>query len=104
MKADALDSAFRNEGDVRVAERLFLIIRILSNKQYVEPVALELHRSRAGAYKGYKRYNKEGLVDRIDKPRSGRQSFTCEWEIVKIMHELFSSNTGCDTKEVMKLV
>ncbi len=104
MKSDALDSAFRNEGDVRVAERLFLTIRVLSNKQYVEPVALDLHKSRARAYKGYKRYNEEGLVDRIDKPRSGRQSFAGEGEIVKIIHELSSSNTGWDTKEVMNLV
>jgi putative transposase len=104
LKSDALDKAFRNEGDVRVAERLFLIIRILSNKQYVEPVALELHRSRAGAYKWYKRYNDEGLEGLRDKPRSGRPPFMDEDEIMKIRTELSTSKTGWDTKEVMDLV
>jgi putative transposase len=104
LKSDALDKAFRNEGDVRVAERLFLIIRILSNKQYVEPVALELYRSRAWAYKWYKRYNDEGLEGLRDKPRSGRPPFMDEDEIMKIRTELSTSKTGWDTKEVMDLV
>lgn len=98
MKSDALDKAFKNEGDARVRERLSLMFRTLSGKQYVDPVALELHKSIAWAYKWSKGDNDEELVNLIYKPRNGRPSFAGEWEIVKIKHKLSSSNTGWDTK------
>ena len=104
MKSSALDKAYRNERDARVKERLLLIIRVSSDKQHVELVARELHKSRAWAYKWYKRYNDEGIKGLIDKPRSGRPSFVDEEEIVKIKQELSGSNTGWDTKEVMDLI
>ena len=104
MKSDALDKVYRNERDARVKERLLLIIRVSYDKQHIESVSLELHKSRAWAYKWYKRYNDEGMKGLIDKPRSGRPSFMTEEEIVKIRKELSSSNTGWDTKEVMDLI
>jgi len=104
LKSDALDKVYRNERDARVKERLLLIIRVSYDKQHIESVSLELHKSRAWAYKWYKRYNDEGMKGLIDKPRSGRPSFMTEEEIVKIRKELSSSNTGWDTKEVMDLI
>lgn len=104
MKSDALEKIYRNEPDVRIKERLLLIVRIFSDKEHIESVAKEMHRSRAWAYKWYKRYNDEGLAGLGDKPRSGRPSFMDEEDIIKIRQELSASNTGWDTKQVMDLI
>ncbi len=104
MKLDALDKVYRNERDASVKERILLIIRISADKQHIELVAQEVHKSRAWAYKWYKRYNDEGLEGLRDKPRSGRPSFVDKEDIIKIKQELSSSNTGWSTKEVMDLI
>jgi len=104
LKSSVLDKAYRKEHNAPVKERLLLIIRISTDKQHIELVASELHKSRAWAYKWYKRYNEEGLEGLRDKPRSGRPSFVDEEEIIIIKQELSASNTGWDTKEVMDLV
>ena len=105
MKSSILDKAYKNEHDASVKERLLLIIRVSSDKQHIKAVALELHRSRAWAYKWYKRYNDEGGLKGLrDKPRSGRPSFMDEDEIMKIRTELSTSKTGWDTKEVMDII
>lgn len=105
LKLSILDKAYKNEHDALVKERLLLIIRIAIDKQHIEAVASELHKSRAWAYKWYKRYNDEGLEGLRDKPRSsGIPSSIDEEEIVKIKQELSTSNTGWDTKEVIYLV
>ena len=104
MKSSVLDKAYRKERDASVKERLLLIIRISTDKQHIELVASELHKSRAWAYKWYKIYNEEGLEGLRDKPRSGRPSFVDEEETIKIRTELSASNTGWSTKEVMDLI
>lgn len=105
MKPNALIKAYKNERDAHVKERLLLVIRIAIDKQHIESVASELHKSRAWAYKWYKRYNDEGGLEGLgDKPRSGRPSFMNEEEIMQIRTELSASNTGWNTKEVMDLI
>ncbi|MDN5847372.1 MAG: helix-turn-helix domain-containing protein [Candidatus Nitrosocosmicus sp.] len=104
MKSSVLDKAYSKERNASVKERLLRIIRISTDKQHIELVASELHKSRAWAYKWYKRYNEEGLEGLRDKPRSGRPSFMDEENIVKIRKELSASNTGWSTKEVMDLI
>ena len=57
-----LDKAYKNEHDADVKERILLVRRILADKQDIESVAQELlNKSRAWAYKWYKRYTDEGL-------------------------------------------
>jgi putative transposase len=104
LKSSVLDKAYRKERKAPVKERLLLIIRISTDKQHIELIASELHKSRAWAYKWYKRYSEEGLEGLRDKPRSGRPSFVDEENIIKIKQELSASNTGLDTKEVMDLI
>ena len=104
MKSSILDKAYKNEHDASVKERLLLVVRIVIDKQHIETVASELHKSRAWAYKWYKRYSDEGLEGLRDKPRSGRPPFMDEEKIMKIRTELSTSNTGWDTKEVMDLI
>jgi putative transposase len=101
LKSSVSGKAYRKERNASVKERLLLIIRISTDKQHIELVASELHKSRAWAYKWYKRYNEEGLEGLRDKPRSGRPSFMDEENIMKIRTELSASNTGWSTKEVM---
>ena len=71
MKATLLDKAYTDERDTDVKERILLIRRVLIDKQHIESVAQELHKSRAWAYKWYKRYTDKGLEGLKDKPRSG---------------------------------
>ena len=104
LKSSVLDKAYRNEHDVRVKERILLIIRVSSDKQHIESVAQELHRSRAWAYKWYKRYNDEGMEGLRDKPRSGKPSDMSKEETDKIKQELSDSNTGWDFRQVMDLI
>ena len=104
MKSSILDKAYKNEHDASVKERLLLVIRIVIDKQHIESVASELHKSRAWAYKWYKRYSDEGLEGLRDKPRSGRPPFMDEEKIMKIRTELSTSKTGWDTKEVMDII
>jgi putative transposase len=70
LKSSILGKAYKNEHDAHVKERLLLIIRVSFDKQHIIAVALELHKSRAWAYKWYKRYNDEGLEGLRDKPRA----------------------------------
>ncbi|CAN5885360.1 hypothetical protein BH23THE1_BH23THE1_01510 [soil metagenome] len=105
MKSGVIDKTHRKERNAPVKERLLLIIRISTDKQHIELVASELQKSRAWAYKWYKRCNEDGLEGLRDKPRgSGRPSFMDEENIMKIRTELSTSNTGWSTKEVMDLI
>ena len=85
MKSSVLSKAYRNERDARVKERILLIIRVSSDKQHIESAASELHRSRAWAYKWYKRYNDEGIEGLRDKQRSGKPCEMSKEETDKII-------------------
>ena len=105
LKSQLLDKICKNEHDARVRERVLLVIRISSDKQRIDPVARELHRSRSWAYKWYKRYNDEGLEEGLkDKPRSGKPSILSKETMDEIKQELSGSSTGWDFKEVMDLI
>ena len=105
MKARVLDKAYKNEHDARVKERMLLIIRVSPDKQHIEPVTSELHRSRAWAYKWYKRYKDEGIGGLRDRPRSGKPSMVSSETTDKIIQELSNSNTaGWDFRQVMDLI
>lgn len=104
MNEATLEKIYWNESDVRVKERLFLIVRVFSDNEKIESVAKQMHRSRAWAYKWYKRYNDEGIDGLGDKPRIGRPSFVDKDMMGKIRKELSDSNTGWDTKQVMDLI
>jgi len=104
LKPSVLSKAYRNERDARVKERILLIVRVSSDKQHVELVASELHRSRAWAYKWCKRYNDEGLEGLMDRQRSGKPCEMSKEETNKIIKELSSSNVGWDFRQVMGLI
>jgi putative transposase len=65
-----LDTAYKQEKGVDVKERIFLVRRIVEDKQHIVNVAKELHRCRAWAYKWLHRFDKDGLDGLKDKARS----------------------------------
>ena len=104
MKSITLDKAYKYEYDADVKERILLIRRVLTDKQHIESVAKELHKSRAWAYKWYKRYIDKGIEGLKDKPRSGRPSLVKHDLMIKIRKELEDSNTGWDFRQVMDII
>ena len=104
MRTSKLDVAYKREKDADVKERILLIRRIVEDKKHIEYVAKELHRSRAWAYKWYKRYNYDGLDGLKDKERSGRPPDVPKEIMLKIRKELADSNTGWDFRQVMDLI
>ena len=104
MKSTVLDKIYNDERDANVKERVLLVRRVLADKQHIETVAQELHKSRAWAYKWYKRYNDKGLDGIKDKPRSGRPPLVNNDLMIKIRKELEDSNTGWDFRQVMDII
>jgi len=104
LKSTVLDKTYNDERDANVKERILLVRRVLTDKQHIELVAKELHKSRAWAYKWYKRYNDKGLEGLKDKPRSGRPPLIKHDLMIKLRNELESSNTGWDFRQVMDII
>jgi transposase len=104
LKFTILDKAYNDEHDTDVKERVLLVRRTLADKQHIETVAQELHKSRAWAYKWYKRYNDKRLNRLKDKPRSGRPPVVNNDLMIKIRKELQDSDTGWDFKQVMNVI
>ena len=104
MKSTVLDKIYNDERDANVKERVLLVRRVLADKQHIETVAQELHKSRAWAYKWYKRYNDKGLEGLKNKPRSGRPPLVNSNLMIKIRKELEDSNTGWDFRQVMNVI
>lgn len=55
-------------------ERIPLVIRVSSEKLHIESISQVLHRSRAWAYKWYKKSDDEGLKGLRDKSISEKPS------------------------------
>jgi putative transposase len=105
LKSTILDKMYNDERYANVKERVLLVRRVLADKQHIETVAQELHKSRAWAYKWYKRYNDKGLDGLKDKPRSGRPPLVNNDLIIKIRKELEDGNTvGWDFRQVMDII
>ena len=104
MKPISLDKAYNYERDADVKERILLVRRVISDKQHIETVAQDLHKSRAWAYKWFKRYTDKGLEGLKDKPRSGRPPLVNKNLMIKIRKELEDSNTGWDFRQVMDII
>ena len=104
IKYSTLDKVYKNEHNANVKERILLVMRGLVDNQLIESVAQELHRSRAWAYKWYKRYNDEGLDGLKDKPRSGKPTIIPKEIMDKIKIELSDSNIGWDFRQVSDII
>jgi len=99
-----LDKVYKQESNPDVRERIFLVRRIVEDKQHNVNVAKELHRCRAWAYKWYKRYNDDGLQGLKDRTRSGRPPDVPKDAMLQIRQELEDSKIGWDFRQVMDLI
>jgi transposase len=104
LKPTVLDKVYNDERDVDIKERILLIRRVITDKQHIESAVQGLHKSRAWAYKWYKRYKDKGLEGLKDKPRSGRPPLVEHDLMIKIRKELEASNTGWDFRQVMDII
>ena len=100
-----LKTAYRNEKDADVRERILLVTRVRTDKEEASSVAeKEFHRSRWWAYKWLKRFDNAGLKGLKNKHRSGRPPEVSEETSIRIRGELSENQSGWMAKEVMNLI
>jgi putative transposase len=94
----------RTEKNVKVKERMLLVLNVVCHGKVAAHVARTLHKSKAWATQWLKRYREEGTEGLKDRPKSGRRPelpLEVEYEIREILKE---SNTGWTTKQVEELI
>lgn len=99
-----LESVYRNETDVKVKERLLLILKVKNDGMIPARAARELHRSRTWASDWLKRYQEEGVDGLKDRSKSGRPTQIPKEVAVRIRNELLGSKQGWTTKQVRDII
>ena len=90
-----LKTAYRNEKDADVRERILLVTRVRTDKEEASSVAeKEFHRSRWWAYKWLKRFDNAGLKGLKNKHRSGRPPEVSKETSIRIREELSENQSG----------
>jgi transposase len=105
ISAVVLKTAYRNEKDADVRERILLVRRVRTDKEEAASVSeKEFHRSRWWAYKWLKRFDNAGLKGLKNKHRSGRPPEVSKETSTRIRRELSENQSGWMAKEVMNLI
>lgn len=99
-----LESIYRNEADVKVKERLLLVLKVKNDGMIPARAAKELHRSRTWASDWLKRYQEEGVVGLKDRLKCGRPTEIPEEVAARIRNELLGSRQGWTTKQVTDII
>jgi putative transposase len=99
-----LEKIYKNESDVKVKERLLLILKVKGDEMVPAHAAKELHRSRTWASDWLKRYREEGVDGLKNRPISGRPSELPEEVALKIQRKLKESKQGWTTKQVYEMI
>ncbi len=92
------------EKDVKVKERMLLVLNVVYHGRIAAHVAKDLHRSRSWACQWLKRYDRQGLDGLKDIPKSGRPTELPEEIEYEIKTILTDSNQGWTTKQVEELI
>ena len=92
------------EQDVKVKERMLLVLNVVYQGKISAQVARDLHRSKAWACEWLKRYDKEGIEGLKDRTKSGRPPKLSKETSYQIKQELKQSNQGWTTKQVEELI
>jgi transposase len=92
------------EKDVKVKERMLLVLNVVYHGRIAAHVAKDLHRSRGWACQWLKRYARQGLDELKDIPKSGRLTELPEEIEYEIKTILTDSNQGWTTKQVEELI
>ena len=104
MNKQKLIQAYKNETNIRVKERLFLVKQVLIDKQISSHVATQLGRVRAWAYKWLQRFKEEGISGLQDRTRSGRSTSIPEHKLLSIQQQISENQSGWSAKQVMNLI
>jgi len=100
----SFERSYRIEKDVRVKERMLLVLNVVYYGKVAAQVAREIHRSRSWACQWLKRYDEQDIDGLKDIPKSGRRPelpVEIEYKIKTILKE---SNQGWTTKQIEQLI
>ncbi|CAN5633756.1 hypothetical protein BH23THE1_BH23THE1_34870 [soil metagenome] len=100
----SFERSYRMEKDVKVKERMLLVLHVVYHGRIAAHVAKDLHRSRSWACQWLKRYDRQGLDGLQDIPKSGRPIELPEETDYEIRTILTDSNHGWTTKQVEELI
>jgi putative transposase len=90
----ALIRSYKKETNLKVKERLLLVIKVEHDNVIPAYAADELHRSRPWALYWLDRFSEEGLEGLKNRPKSGRPLDIPEETIYEIKKELASNKQG----------
>jgi transposase len=99
-----LESVYRNEFDVKVKERLLLVLKVKNDGMVPARAAKELHRSRTWASDWLRRYHEEGMDGLKDRLKSGRPSELSNEVSLRIRRNLKESKQGWTTKQINDMI
>ena len=95
---------YKKETNLKVKERLLLVIKVRHDNVIPAYAADELHRSRPWALYWLDRFSEEGVDGLKNRPKSGRHPDIPEETVYEIKNELSSSKQGWTTKQVEDLI
>ena len=95
---------YKKETNIKVKERLLLVIKVEYDNVIPAYAADELHRSRPWALYWLDRFSAEGIDGLKNRSKSGRPPDIPEQTIYEIKNELASSKQGWTTKQVEDLI
>jgi transposase len=100
-----LEQLYKREHNLKVRERLLLILKVKVDGKVPAHVAQELHRSKPWASYWLDRYNEEGTKGLKDKPKCGRLPEIPSEISLRIRKKLTESNRqGWSTKRVNDMI
>ena len=95
---------YKKETNLKVKERMLLVIKVEHDDVIPAYAADELHRSRPWALYWLKRYREEGIDGLKDRTKSGRPPDIPREVVYEIKNELSSRKEGWTTKQVEDLI
>ena len=95
---------YRKETNLKVKERILLVIKVEYDNVIPAYAADELHKSRPWALYWLDRFSEEGIEGLKNRSKSGRPSDIPEQTIYEIQNELASGKQGWTTKQVEDLI
>ena len=104
MNNQKLIQSYKDEKNVKVKERLFLIKQVLLENQIASHVAKSLGRVRSWAYKWLDRFAEYGIAGLQDLPRTGRPTSIPKKKLVSIQLQIAEKQSGWSAKQVMNLI
>lgn len=100
----SFEGVCRTEKNVKVKERMLLVLNVVYYGRIASQVARTLHKSKGWASQWLKRYRDEGIEGLKDRPKIGRRPELppeVEYEIRGILKDC---NTGWTTKQIEELI